>query len=77
MLTLLVGGYIAVRGHWRYPLTHGVLALCAVIPLLGVSVYHNPIEAFRVVAPIQAVLLVLLLDRRPAPGRGGRRLAAV
>jgi hypothetical protein len=65
MLTLLVGGYLAVRGHWRAPVTHGAFALCAVIPFLGVSVYRNPIEAFRVVAPIQAVLLIVALDRRP------------
>jgi hypothetical protein len=61
MLTLLAGGFVARRGHWRYPLTHGVVALCAVIPFLGPSVYRNPIEAFRVVAPIQALLLILLL----------------
>jgi hypothetical protein len=70
LATLLVAGLVAVRGHWRYPLTHGALALSLVIPFLGVAVFRHPGEAFRVVAPIQALLLIAALDR------GGERLEA-
>jgi hypothetical protein len=67
LLTLVVAIVVARRGLWRYPLTHGVVVLAVLIPLLGVAVFRHPIEAFRVVAPMQALLVILLLDRHPAP----------
>jgi hypothetical protein len=65
--TLLVAGLVAVRGHWRYPLTHGALAVSALVLFLGVAVFRHPVEAFRVVVPIQALLLVAVLDRGGEP----------
>ena len=57
---------VVMRGRWHYPLTHGAVALAVVIPFLGIAVFEHPIEAFRVVVPLQALLLVIALDRREA-----------
>jgi hypothetical protein len=61
--TLAVVALVALRGRWRYPLTHGAVALSLVIPFLGIAVFRHPIEAFRVVVELQALLLVVALDR--------------
>jgi hypothetical protein len=64
LLTMLAAVVVAVRGQWRFPLTHGALALCAIVPFLGVSVFAFLGEALRVLAPIQALILIAALDRR-------------
>jgi hypothetical protein len=58
---------VGARGHWRFPLTHGALALGAVVPFFGVSVFLFPGEALRVLVPIQALLLIAALDRGGGP----------
>jgi hypothetical protein len=63
LLTLALAIGIGVRGEWRYPLTHGGLALTALVPFLGISVLMWPDETMRVLAPIQALLLIAVLDR--------------
>jgi hypothetical protein len=67
LVTLLVAVAIALGGHWRYPVTHGALALCVLVPFLGVSVFRFSGEAVRVLAPIQALLLIAALDRGEPP----------
>jgi uncharacterized membrane protein YhaH (DUF805 family) len=73
LLTVIAAIAIAVRGNWRYPVTHGALALCVIVPFLGVSVFRFSGEAVRVLAPIQALLLIAALDRGDQPEvRAGR-----
>ena len=67
LVTVLAAVVIALRGRWRYPLTHGALALCLIVPFLGVSVFRFSGEAVRVLAPIQSVLLIAALDRGGGP----------
>jgi hypothetical protein len=57
-LTLLVAVLIAVRGRWQYPVTHGAIALTAVLVCFGAGVFALPGEALRVMAPVQVLLLI-------------------
>jgi hypothetical protein len=57
-LTLLTAVLIAARGDWQYPVTHGALALTAVVACFGFGVFALPGEALRVMAPVQVLLLI-------------------
>jgi hypothetical protein len=67
LATLFGAVLLAARGRGRQPMTAGLVMLAAVIPFLGIAVFRHPLEAFRVLAPMQALMIVVALDRRPAP----------
>jgi hypothetical protein len=75
-LTVLTAALVAAQGHWRYPVTHGAIALTAVVVCFGFGVFALPGEALRVMAPVQVLLLLAACDRptgrgvlmRPDPG---------
>ena len=41
-LTLLVAGLVAAKRPWRYPVTHGAIALTVVVACFGVGVFALP-----------------------------------
>jgi hypothetical protein len=63
LATLLGALVVAWLGRGRAPMTAGLVMLAAMIPFLGIAVFRHPLEAFRVLAPIQALLIVVALDR--------------
>jgi uncharacterized membrane protein len=63
LATLLGALVVAHLGYGRASMRVGVAMLAAIIPFLGIAVFRHPLETFRVLAPIQALLLVVALDR--------------
>ena len=75
-ITVLTASLIAAQGRWTYPVTHGALALAALVACFGSGVFALPGEALRVMAPAQVLLLIAACGRSggfAGPVRDDRR----
>lgn len=62
--TVALVALLVIQGKWLYPITHGAVALAALSLCYGANVLRYPGEAFRILAPVQVLLVIAACSRR-------------